>query len=220
LSRVTQQLDSVRKTPQFLDIPYGKQDELVILFEIVKEQDKTDPFKENALIFLVELYAYHDFLEAYDQSILFVINKIKEDMIDLDYVFERQFVALKTELDNHPIAKLDRNNLSEENKLLLTDYESLEQKINQSLERLATHRWMESKFDDYEGMQSVKEPDVLLAEFMLKEKQKAFKLYDENEDIKKIRLYLETQIIDFYYKKSLRKIDPNNFELRYLLKKE
>ena len=220
LDRVTQQLDSLRKAPKFSNIPYGKQDELVILFETVKEQNKSDSFKEKALIFLEELYTYGDFLKVYGEYVLSVVDKVKDDMLDVDFIFERQFVALKGELDDHPLAKMDRNNLSESNKELLSDYLQIEENVEKSLERLASHRWMVSKFNTYNGMETIEHPDELLNQFIKKEKNNVFKLYDDNQDIKKIKLYLETQIIDFYYKKSLSEIDPNNFELRYLQKKD
>ena len=216
LTEVTQQLYNIRKSEQFSNIPLNKQDELKILFEIVKEQKKSDLYKEKALVFLDELYAYQDFLKVYDESLLFVINKIKDDMLDIDYIFERQFVGLKGELDDHPLAKLDKNNLSESNKELLPEYRQIEENVDKSIERLNAHRWMENKFYNFDGMTSVKEPDVLLGEFKLKEKNTAFSLFDENQDIEKIKLYLETEIIDFYYKKSLSEIDPNNFNLRYI----
>src|SRR5690606_16835472 len=128
----------------------SKQNELKILFETVKEQKKAEPYKDHALVFLKELYTYHDFLEVYDQSILAVINKIKEDMLDLDAVFERQYVTANNELKKHPLAALDRTNLTAENQNLITDYQNIEQKVNKSLTGLAAHRWMNSKFNNYE----------------------------------------------------------------------
>lgn len=101
---------------------------------------------------------------------------------------------------------------------MLPEYKQIEENVDKSLERLAAHRWLVSKFNEYKGIVSVKEPNELLGEFKQKEKNNTFNLYDDNQDIKKIRLYLETEIIDFYYKKSLNEITPENFELRYLEK--
>lgn len=219
LSEVTQQLNNVRKSEQFSNIPLNKQDELKILFEVVKEQKKSEAYKVNALVFLDELYIYQDFLKIYDELLLFVVNKIKEDMIEIDYIFEKQFVDLKGELDSHPLAKLDKNNLSQSNKELLPEYRQIEENVDKSIERLNAHRWLETKFYKYKGMISIKQPDVLLSEFKRKEKNATFKLFDDNQDIKNIKLYLETEIIDFYYKKSLSEIKPDSFELRYIEKK-
>src|SRR5690606_16848139 len=220
LPEVTSQLNNVRNDSRFADIPYGKKDELKILFETVRAQDKPEPYKESAIIFLDELYKYHDFLSVYNESLLYVVNKIKEDMQSVDYNLETRYVSLKTQLDTHTLTGKDLNNLSEVDKQLLPGYREIESKIELGLERLAAHRWMESKFYNYDSDKVLNNPDALLKEFNEKHKGSAFQKYDDNQDVNDIKLYLEVEIIDFYYKNSLDEISPDTIELRYIKIKE
>src|SRR5690606_39217289 len=113
-----------------------------------------------------------------------------------------------TQLDTHALAGKDLNNLSEEDKKLLPEYREIESKIELGLERLAAHRWMESKFYNYDGDKVLNNPDSLLKEFNEKHKASVFKIYDANQTINDIKLYLEAEIIDFYYKSSLNEVSP------------
>ncbi|UOB17058.1 outer membrane beta-barrel family protein [Abyssalbus ytuae] len=220
LPEVTSQLNNTRISTRFSDIPFYKQDELKILFELVKEQEKAGTYKEKALTFLEELYSYEDFTRVYDKSVLAVVNKLKYDMQDVDYVLEKHFVDLKAKFDSHPLAKKDMNSLSEADKKNLPEYKKLKQKINLGLERMAAHRWMEKKIYTYETETILNPPGGLLKEFKEGHKHTAFKKFEETGDIHKVELYLEIAIIDFYYKKSLNEIQPENFTLRYLKIKE
>src|SRR5690606_1756655 len=146
--------------------------------------------------------------------------KIKNDMRNVDFNLEKRVVRLKHELDDHALAKLDRNNLNQQEKELLSEYEQLEKDMAIALERLAAHRWMQPIFNEFNGMEALTKPNNLLAEFMQETKAGSFNLYTADQDVKKINLYLETKMIDFYYKKSLHIIEPENFELRYINIKE
>ena len=44
----------------------------------------------------------------------------------------------------------------------------------------------------------------------------AFLQYDNVADPTELENYLEIQIIDFYYKKSLNTVNPDLFELKYI----
>ncbi|MCX2680554.1 hypothetical protein OOZ15_11430 [Galbibacter sp. EGI 63066] len=216
LTEVIEQLDNVQTSSQFENIPLSKTGTLQLLFETVKEQEKAKPFKENALIFLEELYRFGDFLEVYDRLVFEVINKLKRDMRNIDYRLEKRFVNQKTELDGHELKNKDLNNLTESEKELLPDFRAHEKELLVRQQKMVGHRWMEVQIYGYNSIQHIKEPDALLEEFKEKESEKAYKIYEEYSDLEEISVYLELQMIDFYYKKSLNVVDPNDFELKYI----
>ncbi|QLE00394.1 hypothetical protein HX109_02030 [Galbibacter sp. BG1] len=220
LTEVTDQLNNVRNSSQFDNIPLSEQNELNLLFETVRDQERAEPYKEHAITFLEELYSFNDFLQMYDQLIFQTINKLKRDMRRIDYQLEKGFVGLKVDLDAHPLKGKDLNNLSPEEKALLEDYQLQQKELLARQQKMVGHRWMEGEIYTYNSINDVMDPDELLAEFKNKEANKSYKIFMETNDIEKIKLYLELQMIDFYYKKSLEVVDPNDFELKYIEKTE
>ena len=84
MEEINTQLTNVYGSPKFSGIPSFKKGELNQNLSTVKEQRKEEPYKENAIIFLEELYSYEDFLKLYDQALYEVILKVQEDMLEID----------------------------------------------------------------------------------------------------------------------------------------
>ncbi len=218
IPQLNEQLTSVFQSSQFEDIPLFKKDELKILLATVKEQKKEESYKESALIFLNALYAYQDFKETYNEAIYGAIQKIKRDMRKIDRVLENLFVEKKIEVDQHPLNQKAQIDYTVEDKKLLPEYKALLHERENRLEKLVGHRWMEVEFSDFTSIETVKKPIGYLEQFKEIEDSKAYQLYDKNHDIAALELYLEEQIIDYYYKKSLDIVDPERFELKYINK--
>lgn len=87
-----------------------------------------------------------------------------------------------------------------------------------TLERLIAHRWMLPVVGSYETITSVKNPDKMLNEVMLRERDTLFRMKDEGKAIGEIELYMINKIIDFYWKESLKHTNPKEFELKYIEK--
>ncbi len=206
IPEVTEQLTNVKNSSRFQNIPQEKQGDINFLFEIVKKQTKPEAYKEKALEFLKALYSYEDFLKAYEVILYEVIKSIKEDMRFIDFKLERSFVKTKVALDE--VKKEAPNNKAE--------IEKLEKEFDDRQKKLVGHRWMKKKFDKYNSIEAVTKPDDLIKEFKQLEAKNAFRLYDQEENVKKINVYLEYQIIDFYYHKSLEEVNPDKLELRYI----
>ena len=64
----------------------------------------------------------------------------------------------------------------------------------------------------------VEQPIGYLKEFKESMVAKAYENFDGNTDIEQLEFLLENEIIDFYYKKSLRAVNPETFELKYINK--
>ncbi|MEO0525854.1 MAG: hypothetical protein AAFZ89_01440 [Bacteroidota bacterium] len=216
IATINQQLTNVFQSSQFAAIPLFKKDELTILLATAKEQTKADAYKKSALLFLEELYTYSDFQKLYNEALYNVIEKIQRDMRNIDIVLERLFVETKVELDKHPLKNdPDNTNATEEQ---WTAYKRLVAEQETRLEKLVGHRWMEIQFLRYNDIKVVTRPGGYLREFKSNMSSKSYKLYDSEADLEKLENYLEEQIIDFYYKKSLEIADPDKFELKYINK--
>lgn len=208
IPEITEQLTNVKNSARFQNIPKDKQGNLNFLFATVQQQSKSEAYKEKALTFLEELYSYEDFLKTYDKILQEVILSLKEDMQFIDFRLERSFVKTKIELDN----------LKKKEPEKVKEIKSLTKELDNRQQKLVGHRWMKKKFDKYTTIEIVKNPDAFMSEFKSGEAQNAYRLYEEEKDVKKINLYLESQIIDFYYNKSTEEVNPDKLELRYIEK--
>tara|TARA_R110000796_G_scaffold250788_3_gene380605 strand:- start:6724 stop:9156 length:2433 start_codon:yes stop_codon:yes gene_type:complete len=216
LPELNKQLTNVFGSSQFAIIPNFKKDDLSLLLAITKEQTKEEPYKENALVFLKELYGYEDFQNTYEKTLFTVIKKIKLDMQKIDIVLERLFVTAQLEVVNHPLYTKKETNYTSEDLIKVQDYTRALKEQETRLKKLVGHRWMEEKFEYFADINAVKQPIGYLKEFKEKSALGAYKIFDQSNDDKKLEAYLENDIIDFYYKKSLDIVNPESFELKYI----
>ena len=216
IPELNQQLANVFESSQFADIPQFKKDDLTLLLATVKEQKKEEEYKENALAFLKELYSYGDFLDTYNEALFEVIQKIKRDMRKIDLILENSFVDTKVKVDKHTLHEKERTvNDTEEQ---WTEYKKLVAEQEERLHKLVGHRWMEATFKEFTSIEIVQEPTGYLKEFKHWASARSFELFDKTGEVQQLEEYLENEIIDFYYKKSLGIVSPDNFELRYINK--
>ncbi|MCK8524403.1 hypothetical protein M0D21_22685 [Aquimarina sp. D1M17] len=206
--QISQQLTNVFESSQFADIPSHKRKGLSELLELVKQQKSKNKYKESALNFLKELYSFNDFKKVYDEALYQAISKVKRDMSYIDFKLEKSFVKTKVELDN-----LKQESSSNQEKI-----KEVEKELEERQRRLVGHRWMQKQFRKLRSEDVVTIPKGFLKEFKEKQVDKTYQIFEAEQDIMKIEVYLEAQIIDFYYKKSLDLVDPNTFELRYIIK--
>ena len=217
-AELNEQLVSVSQSYQFRDIPSFKQSELKILLAKVKEQESKDRYKESALTFLDALYDYGDFQEIYNESLYAAVQKIKRDMRKIDRTLENLFVEKKIEADRHPLNQKSQIDYSVEDKELLSEYRSLLKEYKDRLEKLAGHRWMESEFYDFTSSEVVKKSIGYLGQFKKNNLVRSYRFHNKHPEPDALELYLEENIIDFYYKKSLEVVDPERLELKYINK--
>ncbi|WP_282143475.1 hypothetical protein [Cellulophaga baltica] len=215
-TEINNQLTTVFESAQFENIPKFKKDDLSLLLAITKKQEKEEAYKENAITFLKELYGYGDFKETYEKALFTVIRKIQIDMRKIDIALERLFVAKKLEVDQHSRHNKSTTDGTVEDQKLETEYQELLEEQKNRLEKLVGHRWMEEKFAAFTTIDVVVEPEGFLKEFKKENTLEAYKIYDTNEDLEVLKTYLENEIIDFYFKKSLGIVNPDGFELKYM----
>ena len=84
--------------------------------------------------------------------------------------------------------------------------------------KLVGHRWMENRFSNFNTIEDIAKPTHHLKEFIALTSIKSYKMYNKTGDARALERYLEKEIIDFYYKRSLNIVNPDNFELRYINK--
>ncbi|MGP1992021.1 hypothetical protein D9V96_009055 [Zobellia laminariae] len=219
ITELNEQLTNVSGSSQFKDIPQFKKDELKILLAIVKEQKREEKYKESALVFLKELYAYGDFQAIYDDALYNIIMSIKDDMTKIDMALEKLFVVKKLEADKHPLNGKAIEDYSDRDKALAVKYKALIKERETRLEKLVGHRWMETQFAEYTTKEDVVNPSGFLKEFKEANALKGFEIFEKSEgNVQKLEYFLENEIIDFYYKKSLNLVNPDLFELKYINK--
>ena len=218
IPELNEQLKNVFESSQFSDIPQFKKDNLKIRLATVKELKREGNYKEGALVFLKELYAFEDFKGIYDDALYNVISRIQDDMRKIDIALEKLFVAKKLESDKHPLNGKPKADYTSEDEAMISDYEALLTERQSRLEKLVGHRWMEEQFADFTSKETIERPIGFLEEFKSKMATKAYQRFDDSGDIKELETFLENELIDFYYKKSLKVVNPELFELRYINK--
>ncbi len=206
--QISKQLNNVFNSSQFNDIPNNKRNNLIRLLSLVKQQKNKEKYKESALVFLKELYSYEDYQKVFNSALYNAILKIKEDMRFVDFKLERNFVKAKVKLDK----TLEQSPSNDE------EIQELKTELIERKKKLVGHRWMEKKFNKFQTKETVEMAQGFLKEYKELMTPVTYKMYDNEGDIQKIEIYLEAEIIDFYYKKSLDLVDPNTFELRYINK--
>ena len=216
LSEVNEQLTNVFTSSQFAAIPQFKKDELTILLATTQEQKKQDRYKESALTFLAELYEYGDFQDTYNDALFTAIQNIKDAMGKIDLVLENSFVQTKVKLDAHRLTKNPEAENTTESEW--TVFKNLVAEHEDRQLKLVGHRWMESRFTNFNALEDIEQPTSYLKEFIDLTSAKSYQMYDKNSDFNALERYLEEEIIDFYYKKSLNIANPDNFKLRYINK--
>ncbi len=204
---ITTQLRTIKNSPKFSGIPEEIQVELNTLFNTAKSHVFPRRYKKKAIRFLNALYRYEEFVIMYNGALYDVIEKLKRDMKRIDFKLEKQFIRSKTALDRSK--KKDSTNTEEINYLT--------QEMQKSQIRLASHRWMKKKFDTYKGINVIENPVRLIEEFKKKEAAYIFSIFEKKE-VPEIKNYLENQIIDFYYKKAIAEITPEQLELLHINK--
>ena len=218
MDEIDVKLANIQKHLHFDHIPEYKKEELTILRLEVVDEKKSSEYKEKALTFLKELYSYEDFLAGYHQLVFDMLQELRKDMLRLDYAFEKAFVKAKIAVDNHSL----HNKTEEQHKLaseaLQTRYEELQKNSEVALARLIGHRWTLPIIQSYNTIEKVENPDKYLKEVMELEKDNIFMMVDQNKSEQEVQLYLITQIIDFYLKKSLNYTDPDKLDLKYIEK--
>ncbi|MFD2187375.1 hypothetical protein ACFSJT_11300 [Aquimarina celericrescens] len=205
--QITSKLKALKNDSKFVGIPDVIEEELNTLFTATKKQAIPKYYKKHAIIFLDALYNYEDFAKVYENSLNAVVKKVKKDMYRVDFKFEREFTKAKVILDRK--IKEDVTNLEK--------FDQAKKEFADSQTKLLCHRWMKRKFEKYKGIDIVKNPDELMKAFKKTEAVQVYKLYNSNK-IEKIQSYLENQIIDFYYKKSLPEINPKTLDFQYITK--
>ncbi|MEP2278199.1 hypothetical protein [Maribacter sp.] len=216
LTEVNEQLTNVYQSAQFAAIPQFKKDDLNILLATVKDQKKENNYKESALTFLKELYKFGDFQDVYNNALFDAIERIKDDMQKIDMILENSFVQTKVKLDANRLHK--NPEITDATETEWTIYKKLVGEHEERQLKLVGHRWMEDRFADFNSLEDIIHAKGNLKEFKKLTSTKSYKMYDKNENPVEIGRYLEEEIIDFYYKKSLNIINPDNFELRYINK--
>ncbi len=218
LPQLNEQLTNVFNSSQFSNIPAYKRDDLTLLLNIVKSQKRNEKYKESALLFLGELYDFEDFKNVYNSAMFRVIEKIQRDMKRIDEQLERLFVATKLKVDRHRLHNKPEASYTEADKRLVLRYKALLAERKNRMEKLVGHRWMEEHFETLDGFESVQNAKGYLKEFKDFRMEASYKLFDETNDAQALENFLEKEIIDFYYKKSLQVVDPELFELKYINK--
>ncbi len=204
---ITTQLRTYKNSTKYIGIPEEIREELNIMFLKTKDQVYPRRYKKNAILFLDAINEYEEFLLLYDAKLYEVVRKLKRDINYIDFKLERQFTKSKVVADR--TRKEDPTNIDK--------IKRLEKEFIENHTILLSHRWMRTKFDDYKTIRAVKNPDELMTEFKKKEAGPVFRLYQEKK-IGKIKVYIENQIIDFYYKKAIAEMDPELFTLEYINK--
>lgn len=203
--QITAKLRGLKNGPKFSGIPEEIQEGLNELFIDAKNQAFPKVYRKKAILFLDALYDYEKFVIMYNGALYEVVEKLKRDMKRIDFKLERQFIKSKTSVDR--TKKEDPTNTEE-----ITFLESENKK---SLIRLACHRWMKQKFDGYKGINIVENPDELITEFKKTEAAYVFSVY-KKQSVDKIKRYLESEIIDFYYNKAISEINTEKLNLQYV----
>ena len=202
---ITDQLRSLKNQSKFVYIPLEYKVYVNKQFKKLSEQAIPRYFKKEAIVFLDELYKYEEFLDIYQSSTHMVVQELRKDMRRLDFKFEKEYTKAKTLYDRAI------NEISDNTERI----DLLKDEVTNTKTKLACHRWMKSKFEHYTTLNSILNPDPLIAEFLKEASGASYDLFKQNK-VEKLSGYLQTYIIEFYHLKALSEIDIDSIELNYI----
>ena len=208
LPEVRKQLNDVKNSSRFQNIPQSKSKEVSFLYTILQKEEKPELFKKEAIAFLEALYSFEDFLKQYDQLFTDVVLHLKADMQNIDYNLETMLIRSKIQLDELKIV---------ENKDLKS-IETKEKEVENRQIKLMGHRWMKRHFDQYDETSVLKNEHPLLASYKKQMAEKIYEMIQEGADVKKINVTLEAELIEFYHTRSLNEQNPEDLDFKYLNK--
>lgn len=214
--QVSARLARMLAYPQFSKIPAYKKQELAQMHKDIAKEKDTEIFVPKAKEFLNTLYSYEDFLMKYNTLVYTTLTILRKDMYRMDRQLEGQFVKAKVKVDAHELHGKGITEKEAASRSIRKAYEDLEKASDNALEALIAHRWLLPIVSRYRTIDAVTKPDQYLAPILKEQKDKIFKMYDEDVPADQINLYLISTIIEYYFKVSKNYTDPNVFELKYV----
>lgn len=202
LPEVTQQLRSLKEKPSFETLPPSVKAELERLFQAVESQEDAKTYKEKALDFVEALSGYEAFLQRYDAALYNAVQKIKSGLKPMDMELEKHYVETQKAIQKST-GQDDATS-------------ALRQELEAAAQKLNAHRWMEEQFMNYTEPSAVA-TDAFLQEFRATEMDTMLKMNREDVSTETLRVYLEPQMIQFYYQSALEKSKGGKVVLRYVI---
>ncbi|WP_224484620.1 hypothetical protein [Robertkochia aurantiaca] len=186
LPDVSLQLTVLRDSTVFRELSFSRLSSVNLKLALVKEQKERESYRIRALDYLDELFGYLDFREAYEGWYLDAISRIVEAMPRTDRVLESRFVNSRSDLN------LVSKELQPEEQTALLRYQ-------EARLRLVAHRWLESEIGGLSDVKDFRKQQLLFEFFRLAEPE-ILEMVSNDVDSGKIISYLETSLIDHFYR--------------------
>ncbi|MGG8496757.1 hypothetical protein ACQY1Q_10090 [Tenacibaculum sp. TC6] len=185
--------------------------------EIAKETNKK-AYKIKSIQFLKELYDSEDVLNQYYTMLFETVNELQADAERLDYSMEMEYIKNRKEAIKHPLWNKSEEDKKEYAENLQAEFKKVEEKLQKSLKKLLTHRWIVSETKKYSTIDEIKNDTQVLNKFYEENGSVIFEKIENEKNKQKIKLYLLEHIIEFLAHESENYIDNKQYQLKYIYK--
>ncbi|TDQ29741.1 TonB-dependent receptor [Tenacibaculum caenipelagi] len=182
--------------------------------KIAKEKNNR-VYKIKVIQLLDDIYKSKEYLKDYNELIYQALTDVYKSAIYLDYPTEQDYLKNKKEIRKHILWYKTPKERASYPKDVQAEFNKMNQVLRRSHKKLLVHRWIVSKIEEYKTFKMVEEDSNVLKEFRESNAPKVYKMFKMNEKKKKIKLYLQGFVIEFFAKESEKHIDESQYELKY-----
>ncbi len=182
----------------------------------IAEETNDKVYKIKAIQLLKELYDTKQNLHEFNKLLYIALKEVYRNANNLDYKIERDFVMNKKEIVKHALwdkTAEDKRLYAEQEQ---REFNQMQKTLEKSHKKLLVHRWVLTALEKYNTFKHLEEDTGLCNKFREQYVANVFKMFEKKENKRKIQLYLQGAVIEFFAKESEVHIDTNKYELRYM----
>lgn len=170
--------------------------------KVIKLLDKISIAEENERIYTKLL----------DKS----IEKLTQDVVNLDFTIEKTFVENKKEIIKSPLWGVRPDGRLTFPKTTQEKFNTMNEEYQKSLKKLLVHRWVLKTLEAFNTKRKTKQHVNWINKYKSKYAYETFKMLTMRDKKQKIKLYLQGSVIEFLTKESEKYIDENQYKLKYI----
>ena len=177
------------------------------------KNEKAKDIRDRLIDYLDAIHNYLDFKKKYNGIVYRSVMMLKSEAKRIDRQVETKFATLFYKVRDHKFNAENPDNL-DSNDADFKNYQKLYKLYLEERQRFVGHRWMQREIADLQTLNQVNR-NKNLKRFTPQFIDKAYKIYANSNDLKKVEAYLVVQLIEFYQSEAKGKVDPTKYQLKY-----
>ncbi len=167
--------------------------ELLTMLSNLKEKNDPLLFQNDAITFLENLYRYIDFVGAYEQKLVEVLEDLKIDTKKKDEEIQMTFRITKFKMERNPLHKMSISERSTMDKGSISEYKELVNEHRKQSEKYDAHHYITGRVFEINANKSSSEKEI--EDIRLKARKNMFEIYKSDGNLLNSNEYLEGEFV-------------------------